>query len=86
VADPSTWAILMVVAFFALLMIGIPVAVSLATVGFVHLEPAHAQVVAQQLAQCRVVIDDKHARRGGSFHIAASLLPVPQATGRRETQ
>ena len=34
-ADPSTWAILMVVAFFALLMIGIPVAVSLATVGFV---------------------------------------------------
>jgi TRAP-type mannitol/chloroaromatic compound transport system permease large subunit len=35
VGDLSTWAILMVVAFFVLLMIGIPVAVSLATVGFV---------------------------------------------------
>ncbi|HMS80867.1 MAG TPA: TRAP transporter large permease subunit, partial [Burkholderiaceae bacterium] len=34
-ADPSSWAILMVVAFFVLLMIGIPVAASLATVGFV---------------------------------------------------
>ena len=33
--DLSTWAILMVVAFFVLLMIGIPVAASLATVGFV---------------------------------------------------
>jgi tripartite ATP-independent transporter DctM subunit len=32
--DMSTWAIVMVVAFFVLLMIGIPVAASLATVGF----------------------------------------------------
>ncbi len=34
-ADPSTWAILMVVAFFGMLLVGIPVAVSIATVGFV---------------------------------------------------
>lgn len=31
--DPSTWAVLMLVGFFAMLMIGIPVAISLATVG-----------------------------------------------------
>jgi tripartite ATP-independent transporter DctM subunit len=35
VADLSTWAILMVAAFFGMLMIGIPVALSIATVGFV---------------------------------------------------
>jgi len=33
VLDPSTWAVLMLVGFFAMLMIGIPVAISLATVG-----------------------------------------------------
>jgi tripartite ATP-independent transporter DctM subunit len=33
--EPQTYAILMLVAFFGLLMIGIPVAISLATVGFV---------------------------------------------------
>ncbi len=33
--EPQTYAILMLVAFFTLLMIGIPVAVTLATVGFV---------------------------------------------------
>jgi tripartite ATP-independent transporter DctM subunit len=33
--EPSTWALLMVAAFFAMLMVGIPVAVSMATVGFV---------------------------------------------------
>jgi tripartite ATP-independent transporter DctM subunit len=33
--EPSTWALVMVAAFFGMLMIGIPVAVSMATVGFV---------------------------------------------------
>jgi len=33
--EPSTWALLMVAAFFGMLMVGIPVAVSMATVGFV---------------------------------------------------
>ncbi len=33
--EPQTYAILMLVGFFAMLMVGIPVAVSLATVGFV---------------------------------------------------
>jgi len=33
--EMSTYAILMLVGFFVLLMIGIPVAISLATVGFV---------------------------------------------------
>ncbi|WP_088279772.1 TRAP transporter large permease subunit [Ideonella sp. A 288] len=33
--EPQTYAILMLVAFFALLMIGVPVAITLATVGFV---------------------------------------------------
>ena len=34
-ADPSIWAMLMVLGFFGMLMLGIPIAVSLATVGFV---------------------------------------------------
>jgi tripartite ATP-independent transporter DctM subunit len=34
VFEPSTYAVLMLVGFFAMLMIGIPVAISLATVGF----------------------------------------------------
>jgi tripartite ATP-independent transporter DctM subunit len=34
-ADPSIWAMLMVFGFFGMLMLGIPIAVSLATVGFV---------------------------------------------------
>jgi tripartite ATP-independent transporter DctM subunit len=33
--EPSTWALVMVAAFFGMLMVGIPVAVSMATVGFV---------------------------------------------------
>ncbi|MFN3494831.1 MAG: TRAP transporter large permease subunit, partial [Hydrogenophaga sp.] len=33
--EPSTYAVLMLVGFFVMLMIGIPVAVSIATVGFV---------------------------------------------------
>jgi len=33
--EPQTYAILMLVAFFAMLMIGVPVAITLATVGFV---------------------------------------------------
>ena len=32
--EPQTYAILMLVGFFALLMLGVPVAVTLATVGF----------------------------------------------------
>ncbi len=33
--EPQTYAVLMLVGFFAMLMIGVPVAISLATVGFV---------------------------------------------------
>ena len=33
--EPSTWALLMVAAFFGMLMVGIPVAVSMATVNSV---------------------------------------------------